>query len=643
MKTYSPFILLFILLFSCSASRGVTFPAQVPYLGPEEDYFLGNGITGAIGTTDGSLSALLGPNYTSPNFIKDETIYMTVDGETVKLSPKMHRARATGDFYGKVEISGMTVILADYTNFNQNWVARYINVVNNTAQPHAVTFRAAVTPGSSVASVVDGQAVCLYADTTQWNFDTMNLESKNWADRYSMITFTAPCRARQGDVMTVETSKITVPKHGTYNTALYHDMYYDNQSISPAQRVSVIKARNPERDFGQSVSDWKAWLASGQMHNKDVNNAKARDVIEGSLLVVKMLQDTSGGFIAGLREYPHSYVRDSHGAARLLSATHHNAEVKKLIQNIVYKTKTFGHIPNAWQMGADKWHLYRFNNPNAESPAYCLMLLRYYLQNTGDYSFAREIFPFIQHAVDVQVNDMKHNGWKIDFNGDETERYTVRTDGETYGILSDWASDATCRYWSLPSTVAALASVKFFTDLCKKIGKDDVAERYAGYPALILKSIDDTFWRNDLGYHDWCRKRDGGWAEHRIPNYMLIPLWLGVELNGNREVVDALATKQFVNRQNGYLPTAPGDVEGFSGHNLGYLLYDMKKLGDPMADTVFHTLMTQPIISCWGSVSEFYGPGCVPNGHLMNAFSTGIVGEAVLRYFTGFEKKRPGK
>jgi hypothetical protein len=78
---------------------------------------------------------------------------------------------------------------------------------------------------------------------------------------------------------------------------------------------------------------------------------RARDVIEGSLLVVKMLQDTSGGFIAGLREYPHSYVRDSHGAARLLSATHHNAEVKKLIQNIVYKTKTFGHIPNAWQMG----------------------------------------------------------------------------------------------------------------------------------------------------------------------------------------------------------------------------------------------------------------------------------------------------
>jgi hypothetical protein len=81
------------------------------------------------------------------------------------------------------------------------------------------------------------------------------------------------------------------------------------------------------------------------------------------------------------------------------------------------------------------------------------MLLRYYLQNTGDYSFAREIFPFVQLAVDVQVNDMKPNGWKIDFNGDETERYTVRTDGETYGILSDWASR---RY--LPILVVAFYS-----------------------------------------------------------------------------------------------------------------------------------------------------------------------------------------
>ena len=95
--------------------------------------------------------------------------------------------------------------------------------------------------------------------------------------------------------------------------------------------------------------------------------------------------------------------------------------------------------------------------------------------------------------------------------------------------------------------------------------------------------------------------------------------------------------RQYINPTNGYLPTAPGDVEGFSGHNLAYMLYAMKKLNDPLADSIHQTLMIAPIIYCWGTVSEFYGPNAVPNGHLLNPFSSGILGEALIRYAIGFK------
>ena len=66
------------------------------------------------------------------------------------------------------------------------------------------------------------------------------------------------------------------------------------------------------------------------------------------------------------------------------------------------------------------------------------------------------------------------------------------------------------------------------------------------------------------------------------------------------------------------------------------LKLSLKKLNDRKADDVYRTLMTAPIVYCWGTVSEFYGPNATPNGHSLNPFSTGILGEALIRYAIGF-------
>ena len=629
-----------LMYLSCTTDRNLKsfLPEQVSYAGPKEDYFLGSGVSGAMGNTSGIWTALLGPNYTSPNFLKKEILSIVLDGREINIRPDMHRGRKTGIYYGKMEAGDLTIYLIDFTNDKMPWVTRFVSVENNAVETHKISIRASITPDNSNPVIIGNSAVSLYADTSRWTFDSINKESKNWADRYSLITFSTNCSASQpGKEYILQTDEIIVKKGKAFSTALYHYQHYRETGKQDSDYIHIIKSRNIETDLRQSISDWTTWVAKGKMYDDKVKEQKAKDIIEGSLLTIKMLQDTSGGLIAGLGEYPHAYVRDSHGACRLFSITGHNEELKKVIKTICDKTTVWGHIPNAWQMGANTWHLYKFNNPNAETPAYFVCLIKYYVENTHDSAFVESIFPFMKSAIDVQNNDMMANGWRIDFNGDETERYTVRTDGQTYGMLADWASDNDSKNWSFPSCVMALVSTRFFAEYLNATGRTALARTYSEQAEKISTAIDQTFWRSDLNIHDWCRKRDNSWPRHRIPNFTVFPVWIGVELNENRQKSNVTAMKQYINPENGYLPTAPGDVEGFSGHNLAYMLYALKKLNDPKADDVFRTLMTAPIISCWGTVSEFYGPRCTPNGHLANPFSTGIMGEALLRYYLGFD------
>lgn len=635
----------FLLSFVCCRSQhSVPFlPEQVAYCGPMEDYFLGSGVAGAMGTPNGEWNALIGPNYTSPNFLSGEVLSINIDGKNSKINPSMHRGRRSGIFYGSLEIEGMSITLTDFTNDKKPWVVRYLSVKNNSSAPRKVSMLASIKPADVASQIVEGSALLLHADTSKWNFDKVNLESKNWADRYSLIAFNVQGKATKvSDQYQVQTEQITVNAGKEYKVALYHYQYYTAHNKKPEDYIKFIRARDSEAGLKKSIEDWKDWFAEGTMYETQVKEQKAKDVIEGSLVIIKMLQDSSGGFIAGLREYPHSYVRDTHAACRLLSITGHHAEVKKAIETICYKTKVFKHIPNAWQMGADFFHYYKFNNPASETPAYFVLMTKFYLENSGDKNFIESIYPFIKNAVDVQMAEMKRNNWRIDFNGDETERYTVRKDGDMYGMLAEWSKEEDLKNWSFPSAVLALASTNFLSAYLRNTGRKELAAEYLAGATRIKNSIDTTFWRSDLKIHDWCRKRDSTWPAYRLPNYNLLPVWIGARLNNETQGQNALYMKQFINPKTGYLPTAPGDVEGFSGHNLAYMLYALKKLDDPKADDVYRTLITAPIIYCWGTVSEFYGPNATPNGHLLNPFSSGILAEALIRYAIGFNEKKIG-
>ena len=341
-----------------------------------------------------------------------------------------------------------------------------------------------------------------------------------------------------------------------------------------------------------------------------------------------MQQNRDGGSIAGIRKYANSYIRDTHGGLRLLLASHHTGEAALLLNNIHSRWKIAGFIPNWWSMGSDSFIGHSFNNDHSEITAYYLFMARDYLAATGDSALLDAIRPSLDWAAQAQLDWLHSHEFTMDFNGDETEQYCCNADGQEYGgfVHPDypWNHHAL----SFPSMAAALTSLEW----------------YAGYTGCDLSAdlealrqrIDEIFLDDD-GLHRWSALPDEqGWHRHRghLTNYLLLPLWIGGKLTAERERTDALAVKHFL-RTDGFLPNCPQCMPGFCGHTMGIFLYDMLLLNDrAAADRAAHTILHSPLLSQYGTVSEFYGPSCIPNGHNCRSFEGGIVGEALIRYFS---------
>ena len=260
-------------------------------------------------------------------------------------------------------------------------------------------------------------------------------------------------------------------------------------------------------------------------------------------------------------------------------------------------------------------------------------MVRDYYNGTHDLTLPDSVYGTMKFAIDTQLDWMSAHHWVIDFNGDETEGYTPGADGKMYGRPTGWDVDN----WSFSACVGAAASTEYFVDYLNLKGNKTLAGQYQAKLANVLNAIDGTFWNSKLNIHDWARKHDGGWFNYRITNYDNLPLWVGARLNNSKEKGDSLAMKPYLNKKTGFLPGAPPDANGFCGHNLALMLYDLKKLDDPMAANIYQTIMNSSLLGCWGTVSEFYGPGGIPNGHNYRVFESGPTAEAIIRYFIGFQ------
>lgn len=603
----------------------------VPFLNQqwEENYFIGNGILGGGGDGKGDWNFLIGPDYTSPNFLTSETVTINLNGKLQSIPLSMHRIRTTGIYYGKVEMSEANIHVFDYATPCKPIITRHFVIENKLDnQPIIIQINAEIRKGKEISEHVFGNnnALLLKANPETPLFG--NGDGGFWKESFALIAFNTKSKCTvTGDVSVLTTEKISINVKQKKQVALVHFLFDKNQN-SADKNLDEIQSINLNDNFDKTVSEWRNWIAKGERF--DTQDVRVKDILESMLVGIRMQQNRCGGFIAGARKYAFSYIRDSHGACKGLLACGHTEEVRKYLEITSHKFRVFKKIPNSVQMGADKFS-HGDGNQYAESPAYVLLLAKNYYDATKDIDFLKGMDDLLSYAADIQINNAKNNNWLLPFNGDETEQYCVKEDGREYGgfpALTGFSQD----HWSVSSVAACIASLDFYIDYLKLKKQDSAINNYQEAMNKLKESLTKHFYRSDLGELQWALKRDNTFFTYNVTNFVLMPAWFGVSLKDNIEKETVGKILSNLNPQTGFIANAPGEVEGFCGHTLAYLLYNLTRLNIPEKDAVYKTLINSCIIQRYGMVNEYYGPSGVPNPHNLRVFESGIVMDAIVNY-----------
>lgn len=591
-----------------------------------DTYFLGNGIVGVAGTPKGEWTFEIGPDYTSPRFLSSERIFLFHEGNRIDPDFQMKRIRGTGIFFGEDTQADIRVSVFDFAPPETQMAIRLIHTENLSGNPSPITVCADITPYECEATVTE-DGIRIQKDTETFCFG--NKETKNWENRYCKIGFLGALAADKPS--TVENNSRYTLTAGTGElTALIHTNYYERESAclksgSPQTPEDILLLLQHTFDY------WHNWMAEGTL--PAIANKRDADALESLLFCVKMQQNRDGGAIAGIFKYANSYVRDTHGCNRMFLASNHMTESRKIILNIHSRWEQAGFIPNWWSMGSDTFIGHSFHNDVSEVTAYYMFMVRDYLEKVWDPALLETVRPSLDYAATAQLDWLREHDYTIDFNGDETEQYCCNHDGEEYGGFQVPGYEWNHSNLSFPSMTASLCALEWYSSLTGLDLSSDLQK--------LRDMIDTVFYDEHLGgVHIWAaQKSDSGFVRHKgqLTNYMLFPVWIGAVFNNGREIKDAKAVKSFV-RDDGFLSNCPQIMHGFCGHTLGMFLDTMVKLDETeAAEKAARQILDSPLLSMYGTVSEFYGPSCVPNGHMCRGFEGGITGQALVSYFSQFK------
>lgn len=600
--------------------------SRVEHRGHKDTYFTGTRVAGLSGDKKGKVTFLIGPDYTCPNYIREETVGVKVDGMDFEPDFEMCRLRGSGIFFGEDVFEDISISLFEWGRWKEGELVRIFAVENRGGKERNLSLKIRQIPGEHPFGVRENRGwIC--AKEGVYCFG--NQETKNWQDRRMTSGFEG------------EDSRAVKDEEGLSFEAERRVPAGEMEVIAFVRKFSYVSEDNDTKEDGR-ISEvgrcWQEeiriqwdqcldWLAMGDWKGR-IKSREDQDMIESLLMCVRMQQNRDGGSIAGIRKYANSYIRDTHGGMRLFLAAGHTLEVGELLLNIHAKWEKAGFIPNWWSMGSDTFIGHSFYCDMSEITAYYLFMARDYQKAGGDEKVLEKIRPSLAYAAHAQIDWLRTHQMTLPFNGDETEQYCVNRDGEEYGGFINPEYPFAHDMISFPSMAAAYGSIAFYDRLSGEDHGEFLKE-------LALRIRELFFDPEKKSYAFACRIREDGsiWRHPgTMTNYKLFPLWLSVPLPGGEEVLEAKSCLSFVREGTGFLPNCPECMEGFCGHTLGLLLYDLVKAKDQRALQVAATIKDSGILSQYGTVSEFYGPSGVPNGHNCRAFEGGIVGEALLLY-----------
>jgi hypothetical protein len=598
--------------------------------GRAEPSFIGGGRCGGGGTPEGVWNFLIGPEYSSPDFIKQENLFLEQDGKPIQLPVASHRLQGSGILVGQAVRAGLTLELYEFAPWDTHEVVRLIGIRNDSRRPVQIEAVAEIIPEGKAEVAGD-----LLAITQPVGTPSFGGGANNWAERLCRIGFNQPQKAEpmsRGEAKSafrLRSRSVAIKPGESATIALIHSIHFTDQAPPAFGPFTAVESLRSE------LAAWRQWVAAGKY--PPATEPRVQLLAESILVGMRMQQNHDGGVIAGVRKYSAAYMRDMHGAAKGFLAAGHFPEVAAMIRWHHQKFKSFGTIVDASEMGTSGSSI-AAGNHTAELPAYFVLLVRAYVRAGGEPALLDEVRDAIEWCANVQITEGRKNGWHLGFNGDETERYVPTVDGKTYS--DDYGSDSygggpgwPKLKWSFPSQVLAITSLDFAAECATRWGQSPdscLAARDAFTGELLATFVDPT-----TGSAAWCTYEDGSRPKFPLTNYLLFPAWLAAPVEP-RLVVKWVDDAAQCLKPSGILPVAPGGVEGFCGHTLALLLAGLKQTDHHGGNVgriarVQKAVFESTLLGHFGLVNEFYGPAGTPNPHNLRPFESGILLEALLR------------
>lgn len=403
---------------------------------------------------------------------------------------------------------------------------------------------------------------------------------------------------------------------------------------------------------------WKERFA--QVASVQTPDQKVNDMFTGLLMTIWTQQAAQGG-VSPMSRYTKFWTRDSVGPIRLWSKVGAHQDMKALLQ---YYHRVAGSkeqlqnsytidLPASQQVTQPDWDALPVlsGRTAAEAPSYLPIMMKAYLDATGDDALLKDAYPMLKHAIFKQ--QVSPQG-RLPFSGDETYRSALSM---TLGWAFTFAFEECCD--SANSSFLLIAGARALASLATHLNKPEDAKRAQQIAQTVNQATEREYRKQDLYLPFIHRKEPGNPPPY--PEVSTKPLWLGIhDPNADATKAHINAMIKRMGKPDGFwqLPVHEtykkqfglNVAEGiYMGMTPGYVLTNLSIMDHPTANALFNALPR--VLSATGNVAEYQlyadhsvfqfvydkkGTGSGDITARYRPWEGGIVLDAVVTYLTGF-------
>ncbi len=363
----------------------------------------------------------------------------------------------------------------------------------------------------------------------------------------------------------------------------------------------------------------------------------------GELLTISKylcaVQQAEAGGYSPMDGYTYTWIRDSNGPVRYLSAVGDFESVRRHLEYHFRGCATKGKIGNNLPLDLDVEQIPEIDWSQApvepaESSSFVILQHYWYYRQSGDLQLIRKHWPMLCRCLLGQAVDERG---LLPFHGDETYRfpgYLFFERGQDVGLyvnLETRSADSAFEY-----VVAAEA----LAEMAEELGKAEEAVDYRRRADKVRRATEKYYWQQARGYYAPAMSdlsdqvQPGPFAPINLR-----PLWIGYAHATEQQRRNVLNSLKYLWQPDATPKTTPG-FEPYVTMIPGYALYALASIGHPAAEVALSGVLTAAEKS--GGFAEMNEADNRPSDevwgqHRIRPWEGGINAEAILHYLTGME------